>query len=86
MGLLHLPVKMLQESVMGPVLLNTFINDLERQRSANSLGLQVTPNWGNSGYTQEQGCHPKGLSLEEWADRKITKFDKDKCKMLQPRK
>lgn len=53
MGLLHLPVKMLQESVMGPVLLNTFINDLERQWSANSPGLQVTPNWGNCGYTQE---------------------------------
>lgn len=41
---------------------------------------------GNRGYTQEQGCRPKELSLEEWADKNSTKFNKDKCKVLQPRK
>lgn len=69
---------------MGAVLFSIFINDLEK--AILSSGLQMTPNMGNHGYTQEQGCLPKELSLKEWPDKNSMKFNQDKCKVLQPGK
>lgn len=69
---------------MGPVLLNTFINDLDDGAEQSRSNLAGDRNLG--GVADSAGGHSatqKDLSrLEEWADRNHTEFSEGKCGVL----
>lgn len=68
---------------MGPVLLTTFINDLKQMAECALIRCEVTPNWWDE-LMMRAGLPPKGTQdgLEEQTNGNVTKFNKDKCKLL----
>lgn len=68
-------------SVLGPVLLNTFISDLEEVKEhALMCFADDTKPQEKSRYTQE---HPEGLNtLEEWTNRNLMEIREEKCQAL----
>lgn len=71
---------------MRPVLFNIFVSDLEKAMVGTLIKFADDTKQWESWIQSRAGCHPKDLSLEEWADRNIMKFIKDKCEVLQPGK
>ncbi|KAK4824460.1 hypothetical protein QYF61_015838 [Mycteria americana] len=70
--------------LLGPILFNIFIHDLDDGAECTSASLLITPNWEEWLITPEsRAAMQRDLyRLEKWVDRNPMKFNEEKCKVL----
>ena len=74
----------LQGLILGPLLLNVLINDLDDRTEGTLSKIADNKLWTAVNILEGRDVVQKGLNrLEKWVDGSIVKFNKSKCTYLQ---